>query len=247
MGPLIWVEHAVVYKHWLKVNKAKLCTYTVLHSLNLCVQEVTKKCNLIQNVMEFIHDLVQLIKFSPKQLFAFESLRKDAAIGSGDSTPLRISCPTRWTVRHCYKQHLTELWDFTENTGHCCRRTWWISCQDTWSVHENGVIWNISWPQTCPQDFLCCWTVHCEPTSKEYNSPGSELLCCATGITFEDTSDWITLQSLLWANSHAVIFANWSNHVTTRCPKDWMRREAAPIVTPAPRTSKDTNTLTCLS
>ena len=34
-------------------------------------------------------------------MFAFESLRKDAAINSGGSAPsLRTLCPTRWTVRH---------------------------------------------------------------------------------------------------------------------------------------------------
>ena len=43
-----------------------LYVHCLAHSLNLCVQEVTRKCNLIRNIMEFIHDLVQLIKFSPK-------------------------------------------------------------------------------------------------------------------------------------------------------------------------------------
>ena len=78
-----------------------LYVHCLAHSLNLCVQDVTKLCTLIRNVMEFIHNLVQLIKFSPKRLFAFDSLRKDAAIRSGESTSaLRTLCPTRWTVRH---------------------------------------------------------------------------------------------------------------------------------------------------
>ena len=38
------------------------------HSLNLCMQEVAKKCELIRNTMEFISQLVQLIKFSPQVL-----------------------------------------------------------------------------------------------------------------------------------------------------------------------------------
>ena len=78
-----------------------LYIHCLAHSLNLYVQDVTKQCTLIRNVMEFIHDLVQLIKFSSKRLFAYDSLRKDAAIRSGESTPaLRTLCPTRWTVRH---------------------------------------------------------------------------------------------------------------------------------------------------
>ena len=78
-----------------------LYVHCLAHSLNLCVQDVTKKCFLIRNVMDFIHSLIQLIKFSPKRLYVFNSLRKDAAINSCESTPsLRTLCPTRWTVRH---------------------------------------------------------------------------------------------------------------------------------------------------
>ena len=75
-----------------------LYVHCLAHSLNLCVQDVTKKCVLIRNVMDFIHNL---IKFSPKRLYVFDSLRKDAAISGGEQMPsLRNLCPTRWTVRH---------------------------------------------------------------------------------------------------------------------------------------------------
>ncbi len=51
--------------------------------------------------MDFIYNLVQLIRFSPKRLSLFDSLRKDIALQTGDVTPsLRVLCPTRWTVRH---------------------------------------------------------------------------------------------------------------------------------------------------
>lgn len=73
------------------------------HCLNLCVQEVTKKCELLRNTMEFIFELVQLIKFSPKRLNLFENIRQQVALcgGEGASSPsLRTLCPTRWTVRH---------------------------------------------------------------------------------------------------------------------------------------------------
>ena len=64
-----------------------LYVHCLAHSLNLCIQEVTRKCTLIRNIMEFIHDLLQLIRFSPKRLFTFESLRKEAAINSSGSAP----------------------------------------------------------------------------------------------------------------------------------------------------------------
>ena len=78
-----------------------LCMHCLVHSLNLCVQDISKVCTLIRNTMESIHELIQLIKFSPKRLTMFDSLRKDMALNSGKSSPsLRILCPTRWTVRH---------------------------------------------------------------------------------------------------------------------------------------------------
>ena len=52
--------------------------------------------------MNFIFELVKLIKFSPKRLTLFDSLRREVVVSDGEaSTPsLRTLCPTRWTVRH---------------------------------------------------------------------------------------------------------------------------------------------------
>jgi len=36
--------------------------HCLAHSLNLCVQNVSKKCKLLQNTLDFIPNLVQLIK-----------------------------------------------------------------------------------------------------------------------------------------------------------------------------------------
>ncbi len=78
-----------------------LYVHCLAHSLNLCVQEVAKKCDLVRNVMDFIFELVQLIKFSPKRSTIFENLRKNVSVNTGESSPsLRSLCPTRWTVRH---------------------------------------------------------------------------------------------------------------------------------------------------
>ena len=43
-----------------------LYVHCLAHSLNLCVRDVSKMCKLIRNTLNFIHELVQLIKFSPK-------------------------------------------------------------------------------------------------------------------------------------------------------------------------------------
>lgn len=84
-------------------KEADQCLYVHCfgHSLNLCVQDVTKKCEFLRNTMEFIFQLVQLIKFSPKRLTLFDSIRQEVGLSDGTSSPsLRTLCPTRWTVRH---------------------------------------------------------------------------------------------------------------------------------------------------
>ena len=41
------------------------------HSLNLCIKDVTQKCELLRNCMDFIFQLVRLIRFLPKRLNLF--------------------------------------------------------------------------------------------------------------------------------------------------------------------------------
>ena len=80
-----------------------LYVHCLAHSLNLCIKDVTQKCELLRNCMEFIFQLVQLIRFSPKRLNLFKSVRKDISVSEGESglsPSLKPLCPTRWTVRH---------------------------------------------------------------------------------------------------------------------------------------------------
>ena len=61
-----------------------------------------RKCDLLGNCIEFILQLVQLIRFSPKRLSLFEGFRMQISLGDDTVVPssLRPLCPTRWTVRH---------------------------------------------------------------------------------------------------------------------------------------------------
>ena len=78
-----------------------LYVHCLTHSLNLCVKDVTRTCDVIRDIMNFVYELTQLIKMSPKRLTLFDSLRKEITINTGDISPnLRMLCPTRWTVRH---------------------------------------------------------------------------------------------------------------------------------------------------
>ena len=45
-----------------------LYVHCFVNSLNLCIKDVTQKCELLRNCMDFIFQLLQLIRFSPKRL-----------------------------------------------------------------------------------------------------------------------------------------------------------------------------------
>ena len=80
-----------------EANRA-LYVHCLAHSLNLCIQEVSKKCDFVRNVMDLIYELVQLIKFSPKRQALFDHLRKEVAVQTGGEVlapSLRTLCPTR--------------------------------------------------------------------------------------------------------------------------------------------------------
>ena len=59
-----------------------LYVHCFVHSLNLCVQEVSKGIELIRSVMDFMYELVQLIKFSPKRTTIFGTLKKEISLTS---------------------------------------------------------------------------------------------------------------------------------------------------------------------
>ena len=96
------IRNGVQARFKSEANRA-LYVHCLAHSLNLCLQSVTKKCDFIQSALYFIYELVQLIKFSPKRLSLFDRLRREIAVNTGEvqSPSLRTLCPTRWTIRHC--------------------------------------------------------------------------------------------------------------------------------------------------
>ena len=51
-----------------KEENRALYIHCLAHSLNLCIQQTAKTCILIRNVMDFLYELIQLIKYSPKRL-----------------------------------------------------------------------------------------------------------------------------------------------------------------------------------
>ncbi len=86
-----------------KETDSCLYVHCFAHSLNLCIQDVVRKSELLSNCIEFILQLVQLIKFSPKRLSLFQNIQQQIRFGDDSAavpSSLRPLCPMRWTVRH---------------------------------------------------------------------------------------------------------------------------------------------------
>ena len=66
------------------------------HSLNLCLQDVAKKCVSVRNALDIVMEISKLIRYSPKRTLVFEQCKQDMSI---PGTSLRPLCPTRWTVK----------------------------------------------------------------------------------------------------------------------------------------------------
>jgi hypothetical protein len=88
------------------LEKRALFVHCLAHSLNLAVQESTRRVPLYRDLIEFIKDIINLIRASPKRSEIFAGLQNPANSSDQPTVPLgkhwtlRPLCPTRWTTRH---------------------------------------------------------------------------------------------------------------------------------------------------
>ena len=73
-----------------------LFTHCYGHSLNLAALDMIMGCKLLKAVLETTHELVKLIKYSPRREALFREVKGE--LGEGNSG-LRVLCPTSWMVR----------------------------------------------------------------------------------------------------------------------------------------------------
>lgn len=100
-----------------QVQCKALYVHCLAHNLNLCLKDVTNSCALVRGTMNFVYNLVQLIRFSTKRLSLFDYLKKDISLNSGETTPsLRVLCPTRWTVRHTALDSIIKNYKILQST-----------------------------------------------------------------------------------------------------------------------------------
>ena len=79
-----------------KEQNSALHVHCLAHSLNLCLQDLSRACESIRAGLHLVMELVQLIKWSPKRSSLFEKVKSEV---SPDVIDLKPLCPTRWTVR----------------------------------------------------------------------------------------------------------------------------------------------------
>ena len=67
------------------------------HSLNLAIQDSSRKIDIICHTLDTVLELSNLIRYSAKRKALLERIRRDFEMQGSSLRPL---CPTRWTVKH---------------------------------------------------------------------------------------------------------------------------------------------------
>ena len=71
-------------------------THCYGHSLNLATSDMVKGCFTMKKMLDTVHEITKLVKYSPRRQAIFEKLKEEIAPGSPG---IRVLCPTRWTVK----------------------------------------------------------------------------------------------------------------------------------------------------
>ena len=76
-----------------------LYTHCYGHSINLAVNDAMKLCKQLKMALEVTHEVMKLIKYSPRREEIFKNLKTAYDHTIQHITPgIRVLCPTRWTV-----------------------------------------------------------------------------------------------------------------------------------------------------
>ena len=88
-----------VAKRILDEEHREVYTHCYGHSINLAMNDAIKACKPIKSSLEVTHEVIKLIKYSPRCEAIFQGLKviHDLAV-SHHTSGIRVLCPTRWTV-----------------------------------------------------------------------------------------------------------------------------------------------------
>uniref|UniRef100_H2ZVP5 TTF-type domain-containing protein n=1 Tax=Latimeria chalumnae TaxID=7897 RepID=H2ZVP5_LATCH len=85
--------------------------HCLAHTVNLVVQDVAQNIVACRNFLTLIHELISLVKNSPKCLAWFEEFQR------ADKETLQSFCPTRWTLRAALLQSELSVHDKSDAGG----------------------------------------------------------------------------------------------------------------------------------
>lgn len=71
-------------------------THCYGHALSLACSGAVKNCRIMKEALETSHELIKLVKKSPRRDSLLQKLKEQMP---NDSPGIRVLCPTRWTVR----------------------------------------------------------------------------------------------------------------------------------------------------
>ena len=83
-----------VAKQLLDEEPRAVYTHCYGHAPNLACSDAIKQCSLIKDTLDTTHELIKLLKESPRRDSCFETLKTEMA---PDTPGIRTLCPTCWT------------------------------------------------------------------------------------------------------------------------------------------------------
>ena len=105
----------VVAKLFMDKEPSAIYTHCYGHALNLATGDTIKRCSVMKNTLDTVHEICKLVKYSPKRDALLQQIKQEV---QADTPGIRVLCPTRWTVRADSVKsildnydYLTELWD----------------------------------------------------------------------------------------------------------------------------------------
>ena len=106
-----------VAKQLLDEEPRALYTHCYGHALNLACGDAIKQCGLIKDALDITHELIKLLKKSPRRDSCFETLKTEIA---PDTPGIRTLCPTRWTVRAEALKSVVDNYEVLNELWHEC-------------------------------------------------------------------------------------------------------------------------------
>ena len=87
-----------VAKRLLEHEPHVLYFHCLAHNLNLCLKDASKNTSTVKQALDFVTQISNVIRASPKRFALFQQLRNQAGTDTL-GCKIRPLCPTRWTVR----------------------------------------------------------------------------------------------------------------------------------------------------